>query len=264
MCPCYGEPHGQDTPVRMFWLRCTPATQSPRWGRGRFWKGACGCPPAGTSAGCRHLSPAAPGAEGSQHRPLPRRVRSRVRVCARRGEQGADTVEISTPCSSHSSRHHRGGGKEEGGHRPGAAAGERRLPPRRSARPAQSPLPGAGRPPFGPPGAGAAGQPPGGLLLARPRRRRRCLRRAGGGAAERAQLPAPFKPRRPPARSVCVQPGSRAGGSRRQHSRERAFLLSSSVTPCPAPPPPLLPLCPANPRSSRYGRALRCPAMNWL
>lgn len=219
---------------------------------------------------CGHLSrlhgtrgPGA-GAEASRHRSLHRRVRSRVRVCARRGEQGADTVEISTPCSSHSSRHHRGGGKEEGGRRPGAAAGERRLPPRRSARPAQSPLPGAGRPPFGPPGAGAAGQPPGGPLLARPRRRRRCLRRAGGGAAERAQLPAPFKPRRPPACSVCVQPRSRAGGSHRQHSRGRAFLLSSSVTPCPAPSPSLLPLCPANPRSSRYGRALRCPAMNWL
>eukprot|EP00076_Gallus_gallus_P041423 XP_025006961.1 28S ribosomal protein S6, mitochondrial isoform X2 [Gallus gallus] len=274
MCPCCGEiqpqRHGRATSLRLFWVRCAPATRSPRRGRGRFWKGACGVPTCGHLSRLRGTGGPGARAGASRHRPLPRRVRSPARVCARRGEQGADTVEISTPCSSHSGRRHRGGGKEEGGRRPGAAAGERRLPPRRSARPAQSPLPGAGRPPFGPPGAGAAGQPPGGRLLARPWRRRRCLRRAGGGAAERAQLPAPFKPRRPPARSVCVQPGSRAGGSCRQHSRGRAFLLFSSVAPCPAPPPPSScpvsrqsPLLPPQPSSAmpRYELALILKAM---
>lgn len=274
MCQCCGEiqpqRHGRATSLRLFWVRCAPATRSPRRGRGRFWKGACGVPTCGHLSRLRGTGGPGARAGASRHRPLPRRVRSPARVCARRGEQGADTVEISTPCSSHSGRRHRGGGKEEGGRRPGAAAGERRLPPRRSARPAQSPLPGAGRPPFGPPGAGAAGQPPGGRLLARPWRRRRCLRRAGGGAAERAQLPAPFKPRRPPARSVCVQPGSRAGGSRRQHSRGRAFLLFSSVAPCPAPPPPSScpvsrqsPLLPPQPSSAmpRYELALILKAM---
>lgn len=244
-------------------MRCAPATRSPRRGRGRFWKGACGVPTCGHLSRLRGTGGPGARAGASRHRPLPRRVRSPARVCARRGEQGADTVEISTPCSSHSGRRHRGGGKEEGGRRPGAAAGERRLPPRRSARPAQSPLPGAGRPPFGPPGAGAAGQPPGRRLLARPWRRRRCLRRAGGGAAERAQLPAPFKPRRPPARCVCSPGAARAGAA----ASTAGDALSSSFPPLPPVRhrrPPLLALCPANPRSSRHSRALRCPAMNWL
>ncbi|XP_072194973.1 small ribosomal subunit protein bS6m [Excalfactoria chinensis] len=277
MCPCCGEirpqRHEQATSVRLSRVRCTPATQSPRRGRGKFWKGACGCPPAGTSPGC--VGPAAPGRRGGFPAPSspPPRAVSAARVCAAGGSKRRTQWKFPLPAAATAAtttaaveRRKAGAGPEPPQGRGGS------LP---AARPSRlgAPLPGAGRPPFGPPGAGAAGQPPGGRLLARPRRRRRCLRRAGGGAAERAQLPAPFKPRRPPARSVCVQPGSRAGGIRRQHSRRPAFLLSFSVappTPCPAPPPPSSslvprqsPLLPPQPSSAmpRYELALILKAM---
>ncbi|XP_074428658.1 small ribosomal subunit protein bS6m [Larus michahellis] len=138
----------------------------------------------------------------------------------------------------------------------GWGGGGRRRP--RRGPPGLGPLPGGGHPPTAAllppppsPRAGAVGQPPGGR---RPpggqacARRRRRLWRAGGGAAEPAQLPAPFKPRRPPARlAVCAAREQR--GQEPQPGPPGTHSSSFGHSPLPTSlrhRRPLLPtLCPA-------------------
>lgn len=148
-------------------------------------------------------------------------------------------------------------GKRKAGTGPEPPRGEA-VPTPRLSPPGSGPLPGGGCPrptPCVPPSRPGAArrrpQPPGGRACARRRRR---LARAGGGAAEPAQLPAPFKPRSPPARpGVCAaweprgqEPPPALPGTR----LPPPVAPISGIAAAPSSPPPALPY----PHSSRHSQ----------
>lgn len=222
------------------------------------------CPPAGTSAGC--VGQAAPG----HARGLPGTVLSPAacglrRACVRGGgSRGRTQWKFPLPAAATAAaataaavRRKAGAGPEppqgRGGSRPAARPARLRAP---------SPVPGV--PHSAPRGQGRRGSPRAGG----------CSRGRGGGGgacggqgAARRSVRSCRRPlsraARPPARCVCSPGAARAGAA----ASTAGDALSSSFPPLPPVRhrrPPLLALCPANPRSSRHSRALRCPAMNWL
>ncbi|XP_074757083.1 small ribosomal subunit protein bS6m [Athene noctua] len=231
-------------------------------------------------------------AAGTVLPPPPPCAVSGVCVCARRGgARGRTQWKFPLPAAATAAAA-AAAGRRKAGAGPGPLQGGKAAPAPQLGPPASGPLRGGKSPlpPFSPvtyprpPRAGAAGQPPGGRRWPPGQaggravaQRRRRLARAGGGAAEPAQLPAPFKPRRPPARPVSVQSGSRAGRSRRQHRLPPGTRLPPPVPPLrhrrcpplPPPPPPSRPLSrriPAPPATAsskmpRYELALILKAM---